>query len=341
MEVVELERYEAGGILGAGADYEVRSAVDRETGKQVVLKRPKPQMVRRGLHQGTEGRTDRTLHIRQELGPAVTQVSPILGYTQRRNHDAYFGEDLGQEYRVLVEERARGIPLVGDPMSRITGVPVGAAQNLFALFPLAHPAGGSPFAIQEQLLDLEEGFFQAGYILLDLRPQNVFYQPGAGRHPALDRGDVVAVGAPTATRGRKRDIHDFFLEVLKFYTTPQSPPPQASGYREAYGLRPVVRFEEELDQMARNFGNVPDPARNAALYVIAKVRDRGYATVAEFRRDLTVYLEAVRIRNRKLTNLAEAWRAWSEALAWLRGEHWRRYLFDPESELAGLTAPAT
>jgi hypothetical protein len=53
---------------------------------------------------------------------------------------------------------------------------------------------------------------------------------------------------------------------------------------------------------------------------------------------LTVYLEAVRIRNRKLANLAEAWQAWSEALGWLRGEYWRRYLFDPDTELAGLTA---
>ncbi|MSQ06380.1 MAG: hypothetical protein EXR54_02075 [Dehalococcoidia bacterium] len=339
MEVVELERYEAGGILGAGADYEVRAALDRDTGRQVVLKRPKPQMVRRGLHQATEGRTDRTLQIRQDLGPAVTGVSAILGYTQRQNHDAYFGEDWGQEYRVLVEERVRGIPLVGDPMARITGVPVGAAQNLFALFPLTHPVGGSPFAIQEQLLDLEEGFFRAGYILLDLRPQNIFYQPDAGRLTVIDCGDLVTVSAPTDSRGRKRDIHDFFLEILKFYTTPQSPPTQSSGYREAYGLRPVVRFEEELDQMARGYGNVPDPARNAALYLVAKVRDRGYSTVAEFRQDLTVYLEAVRIRNRKLTNLAAAWQAWSEALAWLRGEHWRRYLFDPESELAGLAAP--
>ena len=339
MEQVELDRYEVGGVLGAGADYEVRSALDRETGAQVVLKRPKPQMVRRRLHQATDARTDRIIQTFQELGAAVPQVSPILGYTQRHNHDAYFGEDLGQEYRVMVEERARGIPLVGDPMARITGVPIGAAQNLFALFPLAHPAGRSPFAIQEQLLDLEEAFFQAGYILLDLRPQNVFYQPGSGRITVIDCGDLVTPSGPADVRGRRRDIHDFFLEILKFYTTPQTPPAQASGYRDAYGLRPVVRFEEELDQMARSFGNVPDPARNPALYVVAKVRDRGYTAVDQFRKDLTVYLEAVRIRNRKLANWAEAWQAWSEALGWLRGEHWRRYLFDPDTELAGLASP--
>jgi hypothetical protein len=340
MEEVELERYQAGGILGTGADYEVRAATDRDTGAQVVLKRPKPQIVRRGLHRGTETRTQRILETYQELGAARSLMSRILGYTRPQNHDPYFGEDLGQEYQVLVEERAKGIPLVGDPMARITGVPIGAAQNLFALFPLAHPAGVSPFAIQEQLLDLEEGFYHTGNVLLDLRPQNVFYQPGNGRVTVIDSGDQVAVGAPPDSRGRRRDLHDAFLEVLKFYATPQSPPSQAAAYKEAYGLRPVVRFEDELDQMARSFGNVPDAARNPALYVIAKVRDRGYTAVAEFRRDLTVYLEAVRIRNRKLTNLAEAWQAWSEALGWLHGEHWRRYLFDPDAELAGLNVPA-
>ena len=40
MEQVDLHRYEAAGVLGIGADYEARAAVERDTGRQVVLKRP-------------------------------------------------------------------------------------------------------------------------------------------------------------------------------------------------------------------------------------------------------------------------------------------------------------
>ena len=37
MEQVDLRCYEATGVLGIGADYEVRAAVERNTGRQVVL----------------------------------------------------------------------------------------------------------------------------------------------------------------------------------------------------------------------------------------------------------------------------------------------------------------
>ena len=124
MEQIDLHRYKATGLLGSGADYEVRSAVDQETGQQVVLKRPMPQMISRRMHGGTEARTDRTLQVLQGMDHAVPLVVPILGYTDRANHDWFFGDSLGQEYRVVVEERARGIPLmVSDPRARITGVP--------------------------------------------------------------------------------------------------------------------------------------------------------------------------------------------------------------------------
>ena len=49
MEQVDLQRYEATGVLGIGADYEARAAVERDTGRQVVLKRPAPETVRRRM----------------------------------------------------------------------------------------------------------------------------------------------------------------------------------------------------------------------------------------------------------------------------------------------------
>jgi hypothetical protein len=343
METVDLHRYQPVRILGAGADYEVRAAVERDTGKQVVLKRPVPLTVRHQQHAGIEARTDRVLQAYRAVGHTIPTVTAIVGYTERANHDAYFGETLGQEYRVIVEERATGIPLVGDLKARITGIPIGAGQNLFALFPLVQPESAMPFAIHQQLLDLEEAFFQAGYLLLDLRPHNVFYQPASGRITVIDCGALAEVSSAADRRRHPApDIHDFYLEMLKFYTTPQPLPAQASGYREPYGLRPVVNAELELDRMAQQFRAVPDPrVRDAVLTMISQVRQRAYTAFSDFRRDLMAYLEAVYGAQQASSHLAEARRAWAEALGWLRADYWQRYLFHPESELAELTRAIT
>ena len=321
--------------MGEGADYDARAALDKETGKQVVLKRPKPQMVSRRLHDGIEARTDRTLQAFQELNLDSPSLVSVLGYTQRANHDAYFGESLSQEYRIVVEERAKGIPLVGDPMARITGVPTGVGQNLFALYPLVQATDQTAFPIHQQLMDLEESFHQAGYLLLDLRPQNIFYQPASGRITVIDCGDLTRLdGEPDGGRRPPRDIHDFYLEMLKFYTTPQEPPSDAKGYREPYGLRPVVRFEEELDEMARKFGDPSTSGRDAALPMIGKVRQRSYARFDDFRKDLTDYLGVVLEQDLGLSSINQHRQAWAEALAWLRDKYWQRFLFDHDAELA-------
>jgi hypothetical protein len=342
MEHVDLRRYETTGILGAGADYEVRAAVERETGRLVVLKRPHPHTVRHQLHAAIEARTDRALQAYRDVGHTVSTVVPIVGYTERANHDAYFGEALGQDYRVIVAERALGIPLVGDPMARIAGVPIGIGQNLFALFPLVQPEGLQPFAIHQQLLDLEEAFFRAGYVLLDLRPQNIFYQPAAQRIAAIDCAALVGTDEEPDRRGRPpRDIHDFYLEMLKFYTTPQQPPTQTRGYWDPYGLRPVVNFAHELDRIAQSFAPAPDGrVREAMLSIIGRLRQRAYAAIEDFRADLMAYLEAVRRSHQALPNRSEAQQVWARALDGLRADYWQRYRFDPETELAGFTLPS-
>jgi hypothetical protein len=339
MEQIDLNRYEVTGILGAGADYEARSAVDRETGAQVVLKRPEPQMIRRQMHANIEARTDRVLRVYQEVGHTIPALVPILGYTERANHDAYFGDGLDYDYRVFVAERALGIPLVGEVKARFTGVPIGVGQHLFTLFPLIRSGERPSFAIHQQLLEVEERFFNAGYILLDLRPQNIFYQPDSGRISVIDCGALVDLKRVAASgRQSPQDLHDFYLEMLKFYTTPQSPPMQARGYRDPYGLRPVTHFERELDDMTRQFKAAPDQAvQEAAQTLIAQVRQRAYTAFDDFRRDLFVYLDTVSAYHQSLPDLAEAQQVWTEALDWLRDDYWQRYLFRPETDLAGFT----
>ena len=335
MEKFDLNRYEITGRLGVGADYEVRAAVDRETGQQVAIKRPVPQAISRNQHNAIEARTEKILRAYQEIGNSTPLVSPILGYTERAVHDGFFGDELGQEYQVLVEERARGIPLLGDMMSKFKGVPIGAGQNLFTLFPLVQPGGIPEHPVHNQLLDLEEVYFKAGYIILDLRPQNIFYQPGNGQMVVIDTGALARLD-DDAPRGRPPfDVNDACLEILKFYTTPQEPPADSSGYREPRGIRPIVDFGQELDEMARDLAICAPPVAEAGAVILDKIRERSYTDYTQFRVDLMKYLDRIKERNAALANSAETGEAWLEAAQWLKEDYWRGFLFDPESELAG------
>ena len=335
MEKVDLERYEITGRLGAGADYEVRAAVDRETGRQVVIKRPVPQAVSRNQHYAIEARTEKILQAYQEVGNSTTLISQILGYTERAFHDGFFGDELGQEYQVMVEERARGIPLLGDMMSKFKGVPIGAGQNLFTLFPLVQPSGAPAHPVHNQLLDLEQVYLKAGYVLLDLRPQNIFYQPGNGQMVVIDTGALARLDAD-APRGRPPlDVNDACLEILKFYTTPLEPPADSSGYRDPRGIRPIVDIRQELDEMARDLAGSAPPVSEAGTVILDKIRERSYTDYTQFRSDLTAYLDQIKERNAALVNATEAGQSWLEAAQWLREDYWRGFLFDPDLELAG------
>ena len=100
METVTLDRFELVGPLGSGADYDVRAALDRQTGEPVVLKRPSPQTVRRQMHGPVEERTARALEAHERAGQYCDVVPRVVGVTEVALHDEYFGEDLGQPYSV-------------------------------------------------------------------------------------------------------------------------------------------------------------------------------------------------------------------------------------------------
>ncbi len=334
MEKVDLRRYEITGRLGSGADYDVRAAIDRETGAEVALKRPVPQAVSRKQHGAIESRTERLLAAYDVAGDAGGLLAPILGYTDVAVHDEFFGEELAEPYSVFVQGRASGIPLLGDMMSRITGVPIGAGQNLFAVFPLAHADVSSPFPVHERLIDLEQHYLSSGFIVMDLRPQNVFFQPGMGTVQVIDTGALAGVDDP-APRGRPPlDVNDACLELIKFYTTPQEPPLDASGYRDAHGVRPVVNVEQELNEIRRGLMGASDEVSSAANPILEKIGGRSYSDFEQFRVDLRAYLGAVLDRNRGLPDFDAAVSAWREALEWLRGDYWTRFKFDAETELA-------
>ena len=334
VEKVDLQRYEITGRLGSGADYDVRAAIDRQTGVEVALKRPVPQAVSRKQHGAIEARTGRLLLAYDRAGDADGLLAPLLGYTESGVHDDFFGEDLSEPYTVFVQGRAPGIPLLGDMMSRFTGVPIGAGQNLFAMFPLVQAKGARPFPVHSQLLDLEQSYLEAGYILMDLRPQNVFYQPGTGRIQVIDSGALAAVDDP-APRGRPPlDVNDACLELLKFYSTPEEPPQGAEGYRDARGVRPIVNIQQELTELRRGLLGAGEDVAESGEVILGKIESRAYSDYGEFRADFTAFLEAISTRNFDQASFAPAKSAWMEALEWLRGDYWTRFQFDAESELA-------
>ena len=335
VEQVDLQRYEITGRLGSGADYDVRAANDRETGEQVAIKRPVPQAISRKQHDAIEARTLRLIEAFQEVGEANGLAAPLLGYTGRAVHDDFFGDDLGETYTVMVQGRAQGIPLLGDMMSRITGVPIAAGQNLFAIFPLVRPAGQPQFPVHNQLLVLEQAFLDAGYILLDLRPQNVFFQPGTALIQVIDTGALAKLG-DDAPRGRPPyDANDACLEMLKFYTTPGEPPAAAAGYRDARGIRPIVNLQQELDEMARGLRGAGGMVEAAGMAILEKIGARSYTGYADFGEDLNTYLTETLSRNEASPGYATARESWLEALQWLREDYWTRFLFDADTELAG------
>ena len=337
METVTLDRFELVGPLGSGADYDVRAAVDRETDEAVVLKRPLPQTVKRQMHGPVEERTTLALEAYERAGRHCIAVPRVIGVTEVAVHDGFFGDDVGEPYRVRVEERAAGIPLVGDPRSRILRVPIGLGQNLFALHPLALPDGVADWLVQEQLLEAQAIYADAGYALLDLGPHNVFYSPGTGRVSLIDASALVGHGVDRAQGNRgPQDVHDFYVEMLKFYLAPELPPSDASGYFDPYNQRPVISIDDECDNLARAFSSADGDLRDAATACIQKVRQREYATVGDFGSDLRECLRLITIRNDQMAERSAAVEAWQGALNRLSEDHWTRYRFDAGSELAEL-----
>ena len=241
---------------------------------------------------------------------------------------------MGDTYTVFVQERAYGIPLLGDMMSRIRGVPIAAGQNLFAMFPLLQLSGHSRYPVHNQLLDLEQAYLKAGYVLMDMRPQNVFYSPGSGAIQVIDSGAVASVDGP-APRGRPPlDVNDACLELLKFYTTAENPPSSPDGYRDARGIRPIVNVQQEIDEMKRGVLGTEEQVAATGNIILDKIATRSYTDYEEFRENLNSWLDAIADRNRNSPEFSDAADAWKSALSWLRDDHWTQYKFDPETELA-------
>jgi serine/threonine protein kinase len=334
MDVIELERFSLSSPLGIGANYEVYAAVDRETGKDVVLKRPWAQTIRTGQSRHIDEQSARVIELHRSLAGVVPHIAPLVGYTERMRHDRYFGDALTQDYYVLVEERARGVPLVADIKDKFRGVPIGLAQNLFALYPLVPGALAGTARIFEQILDVEEAFTRLDHLIMDLRPQNVFFDPQRGEITIIDIGTSVDLRTAPGPRPTP-DMHDCLAELCKFYLEPQSPPAQLKGYRDPYGMGPALGFAKELERMIQACtGLASGPLRDLAVEMLQRLQRRDYGAVAPFRRDLQQYFALVDKRNRDLQHFSDLVEVWRQGMELLREQYWRKYRFDPDADLA-------
>lgn len=334
MQALDLERFSLRGLLGNGATYEVYEAIDRETGQDVVLKRPWAQCLRGGQHRSIDEQSARLIEAQRLLGGVAPHISRLIGYAGRGRHDSYFGDSLPQEYYVLVEERARGVPLVADIKDKFRGAPIGLGQNLFALYPLISGAADGAGSVFEQLLDVEEAFARVNYLILDLRPQNVYFDPRRGETTVIDLGTLVDTQDVSGNRPAP-DVHDCLAELCKYYLAPHSPPTQLKGYREPFGMGPALGFSKELDRMIQACASLsPGPLRDVVGGMLQRLKRRDYGSIASFRRDLRQYLALRDERNRGLQDFPSLVGVWRDGMGLLRDKYWRKYLFNPDADLA-------
>ena len=334
----DLDRFKLGRVLGEGADLQVFAAIDTERGREVVVKRPHPTLIERSLHDDIERRVEQVTGLRLEMGDSLPHVSRLVGLTLAENHDSYFGDSLGQSYTVTVEERARGLPLVGSPVDSIKGMPIGLPQNLFALHPLVPHSDHGILTVVQDVLDVAEAFYRAGLLVLDLRPENVFFAPGDGVTTVIDLGTVTPE-RPATRRHDTLDLHDFYMEMFKWYTTPSGPHQNATDYGEPHGVRSVSMFRRDVDGLIAQYSReATEPMRTVAVDMLEKVRGRRYPGLVEFRRDFEHYTTLAQERYAGLAECNSLVAAWRGALDMLRDPAWGKFLFDARTDLVSYRA---
>ena len=327
----ELKRFRLEGKLGEGADSEVFAATDAETALPVVVKRPHPTLIARRQHMAVERRIADVIALRQRLGNDLPHVTRMIGFTEPSRHDAYFGDDLDEEYTVFIEERAAGIPLVGSAMDGIKRHPVGLPQNLFALHPIIPHSQRGRFSIVRDLLEVAEAFQSAGSIILDMRPQNVYFASETGNIAVIDIGGVTQVSSNS--RGRQPiDLHDFYLELFKWYVPTDTPPVSVEVYRHPVGMETVPMFHQNLDSMIRlHSHHESEPWNSAAIDALNKVKTRSYSGISEFRQDFEALLALLETCYAIYGNDNRYTIPWLEGKLLLTAPFWSKYLFDPRS----------
>ncbi len=340
LEASGLSRFRLSGPIGEGADCQVFAATDLEDGSPVVIKRPHPALIARGQHTDVEGRLLRSISFQQVLGRASRHLAGVVAHCAVEPGTGYFGDSHDRPYMVVVERRAVGVPLAGSAVDGIRRMPIGLPQQLFAL----HPVRGHPyrprFCVALDVLEVGGAFLERGLVLLDARPQNVFFDPKKASITLIDTGG--ATQAREATRRRPAlDAHDFYAELLKWYVPLGDPPADTDGYAASHGMDSVPRFEQDLAAFKRAYESMPwrnIGERGAAI--IERVREREYSHPPDFRADFELLVALYEERYESLAGDAASAAVWTEASRMLDLPYWRKFLFDPGADMTAYRADA-
>lgn len=339
IEPTDMKRFRLEGKLGEGADSEAFAATDALTGRAVVVKRPHLALIARGHHAAVERRMARVIALRERHGDALPHVARMIAHTAPANHAAYFGDAQGAAYTVMVEERAKGLPLVGSAIDGIKRKPIGVPQNLFAVHPVFPHRRRGRFAIARGILEVAEAFHNAGALLLDMRPQNIYFDPSDARIAVIDIGGITQARAADS-RDAPLDLHDFYLELVEWYLPPSDPPTAAAEYAAPYEMVSTPMFKQSIDALIRRrMQAVPDESQAAALDILRRISARAYPDIDAFRIDLEAYLSILDRRYARLSQCQPVAQAWLSAKRMLTDAYWRKFRFYPQSLAAYDSAP--
>ena len=311
---------------------QVFAATDVETGAQCVVKRPHPSLISRNIHDDVERRMTLQAGLRS-TGGVIAGVPKLLTITASDTFNWYFGDDHVNSYVVQVEERARGIPLLGSVGDQIRGHPVGLPLNLFVLFPSTRHIERDFDNPALTVLGIIERCLESGYLAADLGPRNVFYSPGTGLTTAIDLGSLMRP-VPKGARSPALDLNNILFEFFLFYTTPDRHPTSTDTYTLVSEQRLVGTLERMVRTMIEKYSTLANAAQRAsAESILTSLGERRYQTVPQFRSDFNEYLaEAARESSNETAD-----RAWSIAMERLREPYWAKYLFRADVELARYT----
>ena len=311
-----LERFALGGLLGEGADMQVFAATDRDTGVAVVVKRAHPSLVSRGIHDDVERRVALQAGLRMRDG-GFEGLPRLIGVTEPDGFSDVFGDDLGNAYSVLIEERASGVPLIGSVADQVRGHPVGLPMNLFALHPSERRLAKGFENPSLTALRVIERCFEMGWLAGDLGPRNVFYAPESGEATVIDLGNLRR-SSPATARRAAFDLNDVLFEFFQFYATSDGALESAAAFAAVSERRLSGSLERMAEGLARSYAGAVNAQSDAARGILERIGRRGYSEVAEFRADFLGYLGAVPTAEDAV---------WVEAAEGLRAPYWERFLF--------------
>ena len=324
----EVQRFRLGELIGEGADLQVFAGSDLNTGEPVVIKRPHPSLVSRNMHDDVQRRAALQARLRIEYRE-LEGLPELYAVTSADRFDWYFGDDPGLPYSVQIEERAKGIPLLGSIGDQVRGRPVGLPLNLFVLHPSLRHWERDIRSPSLMVLDIIERCESYGLLIGDLGPRNVFFSPGSGAAMAVDLGALRRPQQETR-RTRRFDLNDTLFEFFVFYTTPVAKPTTIGGFSSVSEQRHSGPLERMAQAGVQAYAAAASGQREAAETILASIAARGYSSVAEFRQNFEEYLSELKTKPQE----PGAERVWRSALDGLRDAYWNRYLYDADLELA-------